>query len=108
MKFTVRFTNGAFEDLRNLHSYISENDSDESAGYVVRGIVQAALALQDFPYRGAHTPELLALGNRSYRQLFFKPYRILYRVRGNTVFIGVIADGRRDMASVLIRRLLGS
>jgi toxin ParE1/3/4 len=51
---------------------------------------------------------LLAQGNRSYRQIFFKPYRILYRIRSNTVFIAVIADGRRDMASLLARRLSGS
>jgi toxin ParE1/3/4 len=51
---------------------------------------------------------LLKRGNRSYRQILFKPYRILYRVRAGTVFIAVIADGRRDMASLLSRRLSGS
>jgi toxin ParE1/3/4 len=45
------------------------------------------------------------MGNRSYRQLFFKPYRILYRIRANTVYIALIADGRRDMKSLLLRRL---
>jgi toxin ParE1/3/4 len=49
---------------------------------------------------------LLRIGNRSYRQIFFKPYRILYRIRANNVYIAVIADGRRDMASLLARRLL--
>jgi toxin ParE1/3/4 len=65
------------------------------------------LALQELPQRGAHPPELLAKGNRSYRQVFFKPYRILYRIRGNTVYIAVIADGRRNMASLLARRMPG-
>jgi len=108
MAFTVRFTLGARNDLRNLHAYISANDSSENADYVAREIVRTALALQDFPNRGVHPPELLAMGNRSYRQVFFKPYRILYRIRANTVFIAVIADGRRDMASLLARRLRGS
>jgi hypothetical protein len=49
-----------------------------------------------------------ALGSRAYRQIFFKPYRIRYRIRANTVFIAVIADGHRNMASLLARRLPGS
>ena len=105
MSFSVRFAVGAQNDLRAIHAYIAENDSKESADYVAREIVRAALGLQNNPNRGAHPPEFLAHWSRAYRQIFFKPYRILYRVRGKTVFIGVIADGRRDMAPLLARRL---
>ena len=106
MAHTVQFTKGAREDLRSIHAYISTNDSIENADYVAREILRAALTLRDHPNRGAHPPELLRIGNRSYRQIFFKPYRILYRIRANNVYIAVIADGRRDMASLLARRLL--
>jgi toxin ParE1/3/4 len=105
MSFNVRFTVAARNDLRDIHAYISQNDSLENADYVSREIVRAALTLQDLPNRGTHPPELLTMGNRSYRQLFFKPYRILYRIRANTVYIALIADGRRDMKSLLLRRL---
>jgi toxin ParE1/3/4 len=105
MAFNVRFTIAARNDLREIHAYISQNDSLESADYVAREIVRAALSLRDFPNRGVHPPELLARGNRSYREIFFKPYRILYRIRANTVFVAVVADGRRDMALLLGRRL---
>jgi toxin ParE1/3/4 len=108
MSFTVRFTKAARQDLHELHAYISVHDSLESADYVAREIVRTALALRDYPYRGVNPPELIAQGNRSYRQIFFKPYRILYRVRSNTVFIALIADGRRNMALLLSRRLSGS
>jgi len=108
MAFNVRFTVAARSDLREIHAYIAQNDSLENADYVVREIVRAALALREFPQRGAHPPEMLARGNRSYRQIFFKPYRILYRIRANTVFIAVVADGRRNMALLLGRRLPGS
>jgi hypothetical protein len=37
----------------------------------------------------------------------FKPYRVIYRITGRQVVIGLIADGRRDMQSVLAKRLLG-
>jgi toxin ParE1/3/4 len=108
MAFTVRFTKAAREDLRDIHSYIETHDSREHADYVAREIVRATLALRDFPKRGAYPPELQRKGNRSYREIFFKPYRILYRVRANTVFVAVIADGRRDMTSLLARRSLES
>jgi toxin ParE1/3/4 len=105
MTFTVRFTLGARDDLRDIHAYIEKNDCGENADYVAREIVRAALRLRTNPQRGAYPPELLALGSRAYRQVFFKPYRILYRVRGGTVFVAVIADGRRDMTALLARRL---
>jgi len=69
--------------------------------------IEAAIAaLAKFPARGAHPPELLALGIREYRETLFKPYRIVYRVQGKRVYVYLIADGRRDMQSLLARRLL--
>ena len=38
----------------------------------------------------------------------FKPYRVIYRVLGNVVHVFLIADGRRDMQTLLQRRLLDS
>jgi toxin ParE1/3/4 len=108
MAFNVRFTSGARKDLQAIHQFIARNDSMEAANYVARQIVRAALTLQDFPNRGAHPPELLRQGRPDHRQLFFRPYRILYRIRAKTVFIAVIADGRRDMAALLSRRLPAS
>ncbi|MGA2852086.1 MAG: type II toxin-antitoxin system RelE/ParE family toxin [Terracidiphilus sp.] len=104
MAFMVRFSIGAHRDLRAIHAYIHKNDSRENADYVARGIVRTALKLRDLPVRGAHPPELLRLKNFTYRQIFFKPYRIVYRIRANTVFIALIADGRRDMKSLLMQR----
>jgi toxin ParE1/3/4 len=108
MAFTVLFTLGARNDLRTLHAYIASNDSPQNADYVVRGIIRVALTLRDLPDRGTHPPELLTLGNRSYRQVFFKPYRILCRIRQKSIFIAVIADGRRDMLALLTRRITGA
>ncbi len=70
--------------------------------------MEAAESLATFPERGSYPPELSALGIREYRQAFFKPYRVIYRVIGKQVIIYVITDGRRDMKSLLARRLLGA
>jgi toxin ParE1/3/4 len=71
-------------------------------------LLEVAERLATFPDRGPHPKELQALGIREYRQTFFKPYRLIYRVIGRQVLIYLIADGRRDMRSLLSRRLLGA
>ena len=50
--------------------------------------------------------ELIGLGIKEYRPIFFKPYRLVYRINGSLVIIYLIADGRRVMQTVLARRLL--
>jgi toxin ParE1/3/4 len=62
--------------------------------------------LAHFPERGSYPKELLALGIKEYRQTSFKPYRVIYRVLDRQVLIYLIVDGRRDMQSLLSRRLL--
>lgn len=59
----------------------------------------------DFHCEGA-PKELDALGIREFRKILMPPYRLIYRVVGATVFIIVIADGRRDMQTLLEHRLL--
>ena len=50
----------------------------------------------------------MALGIREYRQTFFKPYRVIYRIIDRRVYVFLIANGRRDMQALLERRLLGA
>jgi len=108
MRYKVPLTEGAEHDLEEIYSYIAEYDSLNSADGVLDGLTEVAASLSTFPERGSHPQELLALGIREYRQSFFKPYRVIYRVIGKQVIIYVIADGRRDMQSLLSRRLLGA
>ena len=108
MRYKVLLTAGAESDLEDLHAYIAERDSPNSADYVLDRLMEVAESLAAFPEGGSHPQELLALGIREYRQSFFKPYRVIYRVIGKQVIIYVIADGRRDMQSLLARRLLGA
>ena len=107
-KFEVLLTAGAQQDLESIHDYISEFDCVANAKYVLDELMDAVESLSKFPERGSHPKELVGLGIKEYRQTFFKPYRVIYRVTGSQVIIYLIADGRRDMQSVLARRLLGA
>ena len=108
MRYQVLLTEDAQRDLEQLHDYITEFDTPANADYVLNRVLEVAESLATFPERGAYPKELLALGIREYRQIFFKPYRVIYRVIGKRVYIYLIADGRRDMQSLLSRRLLGA
>jgi toxin ParE1/3/4 len=107
-KFEVLLTEGAEQDLEAIHDYISEFDCVANANYVLDKLIDVVESLSKFPERGSYPKELVGLGIKEYRQTFFKPYRVIYRVAGSQVIIYLIADGRRDMQSVLARRLLGA
>ncbi len=104
--FEVLLTQGAARDLEGIHTYITESDSPENADYVLDQLLGLVDTLSHFPERGRFPKELISLGMKEYRQVLFKPYRVIYRVQGKQVLIYLIIDGRRDMQSVLERRLL--
>lgn len=107
-KYQVLLTQGAEQDLESIHDYISEFDCVANANKVLDGLMEAVDSLKRFPQRGSYPQELVGLGIKEYRQTFFKPYRLIYRVVDQQVIVYLIADGRRDMQSVLRRRLLGA
>ena len=106
--FEVLLTEGAERDLEAIHDYISQFDSAASAKRVLDRLMDVVQSLSRFPERGSYPKELLALGIKEYRQTLFKPYRVVCRVAGSQIIIYLIADGRRDMQSVLARRLLSA
>lgn len=107
MSYKVLLTQGAERDLEAIYDYIAENDTQANADYVLDKLTEVAESLATYPERGSYPKELLALGIREYRQAHFKPYRLIYRVSGKQVIVYIIADGRRDMQTLLTRRMLG-
>ena len=108
MPFEVLLTDDAAVDLAEIVDYVAAADGPIRAARVLDRIEQSLDALHTLPQRGTHPAELLALGLREFREVFFKPYRLIYRVDGDRVLVYVIVDGRRDMQRLLMRRLLGA
>jgi toxin ParE1/3/4 len=107
MSFMVLLTADAAGDLEELYQYIVRHDAPGKAEHVLTSIEKICNSLSTSPERGAHPKELLALGIRDYREVFFKPYRLIYRVMGDAAYILLIVDGCRDMQALLQRRVLG-
>lgn len=94
--------------MEAIHDYISEFNCVANANYVLDELMEVVESLSNFPERDSCPKELVGLGIKEYRQTFFKPYRVIYRVTGSQAIIYLIAGRRRDMQLVLARRLLGT
>ena len=105
--YEVVLTQGAEQDLEALFDHVAENESVANAHRLLDNLMDVAQSLSKLPERGSRPKELLAVGIQEYRQVFFKPYRVIYRLHGKQAVVYLIADGRRDMPALLTRRLLG-
>jgi len=106
MPYKVLLTDSAARDLEELDTYIAQHDSPVAAEHVLARIEEKIDGLSEFPERGVYPQELSSLGVREYREIFFKPYRIIFRIIKNKVYIYLIVDGRRDMQTLLQQRLI--
>ena len=113
MPFAVLLTADAARDLEDLYQYIAVHDAPGKADHVLTNIenvfgIGGHDAASCPPIPGVYPKELLALGIRDYREIFFKPYRVIYRVAGDVLHVLLITDGRRDMQTLLQRRILSA
>lgn len=104
--YRVRIVQEAEEDFAEIIEFITNHDSIERADYVLEKLLGVCERLEQHPQRGHFLPELKSLGIKSYREVHFKPYRIIYEIIGRDVFIHLIVDGRRSLMALLERRLL--
>ncbi len=106
MIYYVRLLEDAEEDLFEIITYIAAHDSPLNAGRLLTNLERTGELSSSVPERGRVPPELKAIGISEYREVFFKPYRIMYRLQGTTVLIFAILDGRRELTDLLLQRLL--
>ena len=82
MSFQVQLTRDAVRDLEEIYDYIERRSSSVRAEDVLARIEKVFSSLTTHPRRGNFPSELLDVGIREYRELLFKPYRVIYRVTG--------------------------
>ncbi len=106
MAYRVFLIEEAEKDIYGIVGYIAKYDSPEKAEKILDGLEAACAGLKELPGRGVIPKELEAIGIGIYRELHFKPYRIIYEVRVNEVYVHAVLDGRRDMPTLLEQRVL--
>ena len=78
-------------DLESIHAYIAR-DSSLYADLVVQRLVRAPERLLRFPESGRIVPEV---GQPSLRELIVRPFRVVYRLRGESVEIVTVLRATR-------------
>jgi toxin ParE1/3/4 len=106
MTFNVYLIEDAEKDLFDIYRYVSRNDSVGHANILIEKLEKTIFKLETIPDRGHIPPELERIGVLEFREVFYKPYRIIYQVIGNYVYVHCILDGRRDMQDTLQQRVL--
>lgn len=93
-------------DLVELRSYIVKNFSLATWQKSYGKLKETIRNLARFPHLGSIPEELEALHQSQYRQVLSGMNRIIYEIRQDTIYIHIITDARRDMKSLLMRRLV--
>ena len=106
MTYQVFLTLEAEKDLLDIHAFVAANDSPAKADALLTRLEDTCAELGRLPNRGHVPPELKRIGVTSYREAHFKPYRVIYEIAGKHVYVHGVLDGRRDVQSLLERRLL--
>ena len=105
MTYPILITKAASLDLEEIVIWIAEHDSPSKANRVLDRLTETIAGIAALPRRGSRPRELPPGIHADYRQVFFKPYRVIYEATPTAIVIHAIVDGRRDLQSLLVRRL---
>lgn len=89
---------------RELIEIASRSRSKEPG--LLESLREEAAHLERSPERGPIVAELASLGVRDWREWVVDSYRIVYRIGEQSVRVGALIDGRRDLEDLLLERLI--
>ena len=102
--YKVNWANVAENDLIEIIEYISI-ESPADALKILQKIKKMASSLYSLPERGRVVPELQDQGILIYREIVIPPWRIIYRISENDVYVLTVLDARRNVEDILLKRL---
>jgi len=94
------------KDILEIYNYAAINDSAEKAKKLLENLEETYLKLEKLPERGHIPEELRGTGIKRFLEIHYKPYRIIYEIIDNIVYLHCVLDGRRNMQELLSNRLL--
>jgi toxin ParE1/3/4 len=101
-KFKLQILAEAQQDTKDLRRYILKSFGAETWK-------QLAVTFGDirrFPQSGYVPAELSDFGGLHFREALSGQNRVIYEVRDDTIYIHVVTDTRRDLRTLLQKRLL--
>lgn len=104
-RWTIIYGDGAEGDILGITDFIAR-DSAINAEKALERLEHRIGTLATLPERGRVVPELHWHGISNVREIFEKPWRILYQIKAKEVVIVAVYNGRRQLSDVLMERFL--
>lgn len=89
----------ANNDLIDIYNYISK-DSIYYAMKTVNEIINKVKILHIFPYSGRILNDIV---NEEYRELIYKSYRIIYKIKISTIYIHRVWHSAREISNIFLK-----
>lgn len=106
MNYKIYIIADAEEDIISIYKYVAINDSVQKAEILLKSIEERISNLSELANRGHIPPELERVGVYEYREIHFKPYRIIYQIIDYNIYVHCVLDSRRELEDLLQERLL--
>ncbi|MBV1913981.1 MAG: type II toxin-antitoxin system RelE/ParE family toxin [Pseudomonadales bacterium] len=106
MPLKVELSRSALNDLFEIDDYYFQQVNDNIASNIIDELEAAVLSLAEFPEKGHAPRELIDIGMPEIKELISSNYRIIYEVVNKIVYVHAILDSRRDVQTLLQKRLL--
>jgi plasmid stabilization system protein ParE len=103
--YHIEWTSPAIDDLDEIVNHIAQ-DSRAHALRIAERLEKRVRTLDESPHRGRIVPELACFGYTQYRELIERPWRIIYKIAGETVYILVLIDGRRNVQDLILAKVM--
>lgn len=94
----IEWTDPAITDLAAIRDYIAR-DSEHYAVQFIGRLIEAVEKLESFPEMGRKVPE--SHEGEGIREILFRNYRVIYRLRSERIQIITVLHGSRDLAQIL-------
>ena len=104
-KFEIVWAGIAQGDLARIIEYTAY-ENPVNASKVSEKLKRKIASLHHSPKRERIISELREFGIYQYRELIVSPWRVLYRIREDRVYVLAVLDSRRNIEDILLERVL--
>lgn len=102
-RYEVIWAKTAENDLLKIIEYIAQNNPANSIR-ILKKIKKQTDELYHSPKRCRIVPELHDQGITQYREMVITPWRVMYRISDDKVYVLSVFDSRRNIEDILLKR----
>jgi toxin ParE1/3/4 len=102
--YQIIWTKQASLDLQVIVDWVAK-DHPRTAFSLYKRIKRQCQNLARQPLRCRVVPELENIGITTYRELISSPYRIVFKLQENSLYVVAVIDGRRDFQALFDLRM---